>query len=184
MQQSWQDVQRFMFWACMLSGAAGHTYGAGGIFQANTREEPLGPAYFNGTAEDTPYDAAMQYPGSAQLGVGKRLLERYPWWRFEPHPEWVEHHWTTRNYRLPYAAGIPGEVRLIYYPTRRFYYKGPRIVGLEPGVAYHATYFDVITGRAYELGRVEPDGEQAWQAPDVPKAQDWLLVLDREKRDS
>ena len=46
-------------------------------------------------------------PGSAQLGLAKRLLERYEWWRFEPHPEWAEPHWTKENYSAPYAAGIP-----------------------------------------------------------------------------
>ena len=25
-----QDIQRYMFWSCLLNGAAGHTYGAGG----------------------------------------------------------------------------------------------------------------------------------------------------------
>jgi hypothetical protein len=32
----------------------------------------------------------MNYPGSTQLGIGKKLLEQYPWHRFEPHPEWVD----------------------------------------------------------------------------------------------
>jgi hypothetical protein len=39
-----QEVQRFMFWLCMLSGACGHTYGANGIWQVNTRGTPYGPS--------------------------------------------------------------------------------------------------------------------------------------------
>jgi hypothetical protein len=31
----------------------------------------------------------MSLPGSAQVGIGKKLLSAYPWERFEPHPEWV-----------------------------------------------------------------------------------------------
>lgn len=31
-----QEVQRFVFWALILSGAGGHTYGADGIWQVNT----------------------------------------------------------------------------------------------------------------------------------------------------
>ena len=42
MEASRQEVQRFYFWACVLSGAAGHTYGANGIWQVNRREQPFG----------------------------------------------------------------------------------------------------------------------------------------------
>ena len=83
------EMQRFMFWSCLLNGAAGHTYGAGGIWQMNSETE-RGAEY-----EFTPWFEAMQLPGSAQLGLAKKLLEEYPWWRFEPHPEWVEPHSTT-----------------------------------------------------------------------------------------
>src|SRR5581483_8513710 len=44
MEASRQEVQRFMFWSCMLSGAAGHTYGANGIWQVNRAEKPFGPS--------------------------------------------------------------------------------------------------------------------------------------------
>ena len=41
-EASRQEVQRFMFWSCLLSGAAGHTYGANGIWQVNGRDKPYG----------------------------------------------------------------------------------------------------------------------------------------------
>jgi len=34
---------RQMFWLCMTNGAAGHTYGANGIWQVNRRGQPHGP---------------------------------------------------------------------------------------------------------------------------------------------
>ena len=37
----------------------------------------------------TTWKEGMNYPGATQLGIGKKLLEQYPWWRFEPHPEWA-----------------------------------------------------------------------------------------------
>lgn len=36
------EVQRLTFWSAILSGAAGHTYGANGIWQVNTRQQPYG----------------------------------------------------------------------------------------------------------------------------------------------
>jgi hypothetical protein len=116
-ESSREEIQRFHFWTCMLTGAAGHTYGANGIWQVNTREQPYGPSPHGSSWGDRPWDEAYKLPGSGQLGIAKRLLERYPWWRFEAHPEWVEPHQTPENRIAPYAAGIPGVVHLIYMPA-------------------------------------------------------------------
>ena len=83
------EIQRLMFWSCLLSGAAGHTYGANGIWQCNREDEPHGASPHGGNYGTIPWNQAMNLPGSTQLGLGKRLLERYPWERLEPHPEWA-----------------------------------------------------------------------------------------------
>ncbi|HEV3257336.1 MAG TPA: DUF4038 domain-containing protein [Gemmataceae bacterium] len=83
------DVQRFMVWSCLLSGTAGHTYGANGIWQVNRRDKPYGASPHGGNWGTTPWDDAMKLPGSRQVGLAKALLDRYPWQRFEPHPEWA-----------------------------------------------------------------------------------------------
>ncbi len=176
MGQSWQDVERFMFWASILSGAGGHTYGANGIWQVNTREHPYGPSPHGGCWGDTPWEVAYQLPGSGQIGLGKKLLERYNWWRIEPHAEWVEPHWSKSNYELPYAAGIRGELRLIFVPLL---FEGPKVANLEPDVSYRAFYFDPATGKERDLGKVQPDTYGAWQAPLSPTFADWLLVLEK-----
>ena len=121
MQQGFGDVQRHIFWRNMLSGAAGHTYGAAGIWHAGVEGD-----HGNWGAWDRqPYDwttwkEGMNYPGSTQLGIGKKLLEQYPWSRFEPHSEWVDNNC--------FAAGIPGEVRFVYLPRRNIYnWDGPEV---------------------------------------------------------
>ena len=45
----------------------------------------------------------MNLPGSSQDSAGKRLLEGYPWHRFEPHPEWVA--WDDAAIRKPPELG-------------------------------------------------------------------------------
>ena len=80
---------RAMFWVCLLNGAAGHTYGANGIWQCNRRGEPHGASPHGGNYGKIAWDEAMRLPGSSQVGFGKRLFERYPWPRFTPHPEWA-----------------------------------------------------------------------------------------------
>jgi hypothetical protein len=168
-----------MFWACMLSGAAGHTYGANGIWQMSSREVPYGPSPHGMSWGDTPWEEAHQLPGSSQLGIAKRLLERYEWWRFEPHPEWVEPHWTEDDYSLPFAAGIPGEVRMIFLP---FFTPNAVVKQMESGVPYHGFLFNPVDGGEHDLGILEPDAAGEWHMPFtyMPVYLDWVLVIERQ----
>jgi hypothetical protein len=80
---------RCMFWLCLMNGAAGHTYGANGIWQCNRPGEPHGKSPHGGSYGKIPWNEAMHLPGSRQMGLAKAFLEQYPWQRFEPHPEWA-----------------------------------------------------------------------------------------------
>jgi hypothetical protein len=84
---------RRMFWLCMTSGAAGHTYGANGIWQVNRKDQPHGPSPHHAAGSAgygrIAWDEAMKLPGSSQVANAKKLFEQYPWQTFEPHPEWV-----------------------------------------------------------------------------------------------
>jgi hypothetical protein len=174
-EASRQEVQRFVFWASMLSGAAGHTYGANGIWQVNTREQPFGPSPHGRTWGNTPWEEAYQLPGSKHQGLSKALLMRYPWWRFESHPEWVEPHWTKENYVRPYAAGIPGKLRVIFIPPM---WDAVKIVGLESGVSYQAFFYDPTSGKEHRVGTASADAGGTWNPPFPPTLGDWVLVLE------
>jgi hypothetical protein len=181
-----EDVVRFAFWAAVLSGAAGHTYGAGGIFEMEAPHETYGL-----TADgdwhsylDQPYTVAMKFPGAQQIAYGKKLLSQFEWWHLEPQPSSVEPHWTRENNRLPYAAAIPGELVIVYLPEL-LYGKGdslhmwlsPTIAGLSVSTNYEAFWFCPSTGEeeAIEEVKVDPSGE--W-VPPLPKAMvDWVLVV-------
>ena len=71
LEASREEVQRLMFWADILSGAGGHTYGANGIWQVNTEQQPFGPSPHGRSWGDTPWTVAYRLPGSGQLGLGK-----------------------------------------------------------------------------------------------------------------
>ena len=68
-----------MFWLCLMNGAAGHTYGANGIWQCNRPGQPHGASPHGGSYGKIPWNEAMHLPGSRQVGFGKKLLEQYPW---------------------------------------------------------------------------------------------------------
>ena len=111
------DVCRALFWVCMAHGAAGHTYGANGIWQVNRPGEPYGASPPGNNWGTLPWPDAMKLPGSAQVAFGKKLLTQYEWWRFEPHAEWAVFAESLRGRAFgPQAFGIPGGVRVIYVP--------------------------------------------------------------------
>ena len=170
-----QDFQRAAFWLGMLNGAAGHTYGAVGTWESYSADKPFQRLKWSlMTWED-----GMNLPGSYQVGLGSRLLRKYEWWKFAPHPEWVtprgttlleprsevrgfnvREEWNARDgdFNLPYAAGIPGEVRFIYLPYFTMYslWKGsPTVLDLESGVRYHSYYWEPSLGIKIDLGTVE-----------------------------
>jgi len=152
MQTGFADVQRYVFWSSMVSGfASGLTYGAAGVWHASVEGDPgLTHVY-----DLTTWKKGMHFPGSTQLGLGKKLLEEYAWWRFEPHPEWVE--------EGCFASGICGEVRFIYQPRRNTYnWEGPKIKNLERDVPYSAFYFDPVSGRRFDRGTIVNPGPRPY----------------------
>jgi len=171
-----QDLERFAFWTCTLNGAGGHTYGANGIWQVNREEKPFGPSPSGNCWGNTPWNVAAALPGSKQVGLGKKFLLRYEWWRFEPHPEWADPHWSKDAYQQPYGGGIPGQLRLIYIPATR---KLPKVVNLEWTISYRAFFFDPATGEEHEVGDVAADSSGSWQVPITPTYADYVLVLEK-----
>ncbi len=176
------DVQRYVFWTCMLLGCCGHTYGANGIWQLNDEGRPYGPSPHGATWGDTPWQQAYRLPGSEQVGLGKKLLSRFDWWRFEFHPEWTESACSLDNLNGYFAAGIPGEVRVIFRPFLGGAFFGEDLVyGLEKDVRYEAFYFNPINGDERRLGSVTPDEEGTWRSPRVTAFQDWVLVMEKQR---
>lgn len=174
-----QEVQRFMFWVSFLSGACGHTYGANGIWQVNTKDKPFGPSPHGMCWGNTPWEEAYQLPGSHQLGLAKSFLMGYEWWRFEPHQEWVEPAGTADNYNGAYAGGIEREIRIIFLPSGVW---GVKIKGIEKDVKYNAFLFNPTNGERIELGEVKADEEGNWRLPGPPPIfQDWIVALEAQR---
>ena len=171
-------VQRNLFWTNVLRGAPGHCYGTDAMWQMNRRDEPFGASVSGHTWGNFPWEEAMHWAGSEQVGVGRRILEHFEWWRIEPHPEWVNLPASVEDWAKPHAGGIPGELRLFYFPASLpFWVRAFEAVDLEPDVAYHATYFDPLTGRAHDMGQVEPNENHGWHIGRAPVAQDWVVAL-------
>ena len=165
-----------------MSGTCGHTYGANGIWQVNSREQPYGPSPHGAAWGNTPWEEACQLAGSKQVGLGKKLLEKYEWWNFRQHPEWVEAPASKDNgYMGAFAAGIPGSVRVFFLPG--FVQKdwGKTLIKkIENDARYRAYFYDPITGKEYDQGLVEAGGDGNWISGKISIFQDWVLVLEKE----
>jgi hypothetical protein len=196
MGSNWQDTQRFIFWSHMLSGAIGHTYGAVGVWGMNDGNWVGDP----GSWGEATWEEGAQFAGSVQLGPGRRLLERYGWYEFEPHPEWVaplppaSESVLSRaaveqgDPLLAYAAGTDA-VRVIYFPSAML---PPdlralhviRLQGFPPGSTWRGFYFNPRRGDelpAWDLVADE-QGEATLEGGLLtanPSMEDWVLVLER-----
>jgi hypothetical protein len=176
------EIPRLMFWTNVLSGAAGHTYGANGIWQLNRREEPYGKSPHGGTYGPIPWDEAMRLPGSGQLGLAKALLMKLPWQQLKPHQEWAT--WAKEEgtaerseFQVPYTSGIPGKLRIIYAPLSR----PVSVLSLEPASEYVARFFDPVSGAGSLVGPVRPDKARSWTVlPPRGTKTDWVLILETE----
>jgi len=177
----WQDMQRFAFWTSMLTGSAGHTYGANGIWQFSTPEEPC--VAISGSWGKAYWDEAYKLPGSKHVGIGRRFFGRYPWWKFEPYKEPKR---DSSERILPFAAGIPSSVWVMYLSTdsieRKYHGFAGKSFHIEPDAHYRAYFFDPRTGRDVDVGPVEAGKDRLWPVPRKPSREDWVLVLEDRER--
>jgi hypothetical protein len=167
------DVCRACFWVSMTGGAAGHTYGANGIWQVNAPGRPYGNSPPGNNWGTMPWPEAMKLPGSTQVALGKKLLAAYEWWRMEPRADgarWAE----AGAGEGPYAAAIGDKVRIVYVP-------GPKAVvvqRLAPGGEYRASLFDPVTGARKDLGKVLAAADGSWPCPAPETKHDWVLIVE------
>ena len=176
MERCREDIQREMFWASILSGGCGFTYGANGIWQVNLPGQPYGPSPHGNAWGNRPWREAAQMPGGRQIGLCAQFLRRLPWQRFEPHPEWVEPHWSEKDYDLPFAAGIPGQLRLMFLPSM---FGSAKLVALESGVSWKGTLFNPSTAETHDLGAIQGDAAGEFMLPKFPEVRDWVVLLQK-----
>jgi hypothetical protein len=185
------EKPRAMFWLCMMNGAAGHTYGANGIWQVNRKGQPHGPSPTPGSTGygSISWDEAMHLAGGCQIAAGKRWLDKLPWWTFQPHFTWAD--WTEAPKPEPGCAPItPGSLEWSHVNPcgigctngqRVFYMLQDRSVvfhQLKPDCTYHLTHFDPVEGNEKDGGTLIADrkGDISLAAPG--HEHDWVVLIE------
>ena len=169
---------RAMFWLCMMNGAAGHTYGANGIWQCNRRGQPHGASPRGTNYGAIPWEDAMNLPGSRQIGLGKKFLEGLPWQRLVPQPGTVDWDRAAEQDAVvaPCASGVGDQLRIFYALSAR-----PVVVrALRPKATYRFTRFDPVTGQHAGIDDVRTDAQGEWRCAPPAHGHDWVVKLELE----
>ncbi|MFN7929483.1 MAG: DUF4038 domain-containing protein [Blastocatellia bacterium] len=173
---------RAMFWLCLMNGAAGHTYGANGIWQLNRKGQPHGPSP---TAKSPPtgygviaWDEAMHLPGSQQMSYGKAFFTSLPWTQFIPMSSqvgWADPLTDAKEDPLfaPQMSGIGERLRVIYVlEPRAVTIRALRVAG-----RYSVTYFDPVTGERQAAPLLTANAQGDARLPPLSPAHDWVALL-------
>ena len=187
---SYSTLQRFLFWSHILSGAAGHSYGAQGIWAFRRAQDP-NPGIAWG---DTTWQEASILPGARQLGAAADYLRSFDWYNLEPAQDVLTVHATPERREFPYAARSENRV-VAYFPAASLL---PLDIGisLDMGVTsvrdlapgqWTFTWWNPRAAVEFESWDVVIDssGEQLLSSSrdsgSIPSMEDWVFVATRIK---
>jgi len=172
------SLQRYLCYAHLLRGAAGHSYGAQGLW-AFRRAEDRGPGLPWGGAT---WQEAAALPGGAQVGLAGRLLRELGWDRLRPADASARPQATTGRRGLPYVARSADTV-VAYIPAAAL--RGPfgwsrlEIDGIDS--SWRAELIDPRTGDHHAVDpaftELADDGTWTIRETAMRTREDWLLVL-------
>jgi len=162
------EVRRGAY-AAMLSGAAGHGYGALDLFYLY--KDADGPFPRNGFL---PWRQAITYEGSRQVGLMRHLFEEEPWYKLVPDQTVIASGLGEGVGQAHAARADDGRFLVAYLP------QGDPI-GIQmdrlTGPTVHARWFDPRSGAWQEIGTFPNAGTREFAAPSRGPKSDWVLVL-------
>lgn len=175
--KSLQDVQRYLFWSSMLSGAPGFSYGVEGIWQFNTEEELFGASPVGDVWGNVPWETAHQYLGSTHIGIGRKILQALDWQSLRPFPAGVSQHANAENIFRPYCTRAADDLRVIYFFNA---IRNIKLQQLSEGQNYCYTFINPLNGEHNLSGSFVASEDGSWEVPREPIKQDWVLVVQPE----
>ena len=157
------DVRMAAYWS-VFSGAAGFTYGAQPIWQfTDETRKKLSPKTYQNWQE------GMELPGSAQVGLLKKLMESYPMLDLVPDQSLIV---AGQGDCGSYSCAIRGKSHaFVYIPTGN---KTTIRMGVISGGKVKASWFDPRFGEITEIGEFKNSGERSFEVPGMSKELDWL----------
>ncbi|HKG06119.1 MAG TPA: glycoside hydrolase family 140 protein [Pedobacter sp.] len=163
------DARQTAYWS-LLSGACGHTYGDHNIWQMFNGSNPISWAR-------THWKVALDQPGAMQVGLMKRLFERYNWQRLTPDQSVIaKDNPETLEYEVA-AVSQDGDFLMAYLPygrktvlnTKKL--KAPKL---------KASLFNPRDGRSTDLGLFDNIGTKAIAPTSEGRGSDWVVIIEQQ----
>jgi len=163
------QVRKGAYWN-MLSGAAGHGYGALDLFWLY--KESDGPFPRDGFQ---PWRKAMAYEGSRQVGFMRRLFEQRPWYKIVPDQSVIAAGLAEGEDHVRAARAEDGRFVIVYLPSGK-----PVSIKMDKvsGKTVKVQWYDPRQGTWLEIGEYPNAGNREFVAPSQGALNDWVLVLD------
>lgn len=165
------DVRQAAYWA-MLAGACGHTYGNNNVWQMWTPEHK--PVLF----ADIPWQEAIDHPGAFQMGLLRRIFERYDYQQLRPSAGLVVDGPRHGGAKIRAALAQDNSFAFVYSPQGApFSVDRAQLKGSE----IKESWFDPRYGSAHLIHAGANGGIQTYTPPTSGRGNDWLLILDCRK---
>ena len=162
------DCRQAAYWA-MLAGACGHTYGHNSVWQMWAPGRP------SVLWANIPWRAALDDPGSRQMGYLRRLFESRPWQKLQPAQELILSGPVSGGGKIRAALAQDGSFAFIYSPRgEAFTVERSRI----SGKSRREMWFDPRYGVSYPIHTGDTAGIQTYTPPTSGRGQDWLLIIE------
>ncbi len=174
---------RFQAWSALLNGAAGHTYGAWGMwtFYDPNHEQP---GEISNNYND--WRNIINAPGASDMQHVSSFFTNSTlnWSALVPHRDWLRVNggalswlsWPTRyDFTPPHCAAIAGKTYVVYVPEGN----GGNTISITNLASneYRAQWYNPRTGAYTETSG--PNGVTQWNLPSRPNSNDWVLLLTR-----
>jgi len=162
------DARQTAYWS-MLSGALGHTYGNHDIWQ-----------FFNGqngiSWARTNWKVAMEHPGAKQVGLMRKLFEKYNWQRLVPDQSIIaKNNPETVEYEVA-AISQDGDFLMAYLPYGRKTVLSTKNL---KGKQLKASIYNPRDGYITDLGDFENTGTKAIAPSSEGRGSDWVVIIEQ-----
>jgi hypothetical protein len=171
------QVRKAAYWY-MLSGAAGHGYGALDLFWLYKDSD--GPFPKNGFQ---PWRKAMAYEGSRHVGFMRRLFELRPWYKLVPDQSVITAGQGEGEDHVRAARAEDGSFVIAYLPSGKpVTFKMDKV----SGKSVNGQWYDPTNGKFQRIADspFANTGSRQFAPPrkNSTGSRDWVLVLESEKK--
>lgn len=173
------EIRKQAYWS-VFAGAFGHTYGNNNIWQMYQE------GYKSVIWADTPWDIALEHPGSGQLAYLRKLMESRPFLSRIPsqdllsgeNPSWSSDH--IQVCRDGHKNQKDASYIMIYLPVYRGFEVSTDCI---PSRELNVWWFDTTTGNSFFFGKIENTGDfkfDNWNSfiKEGQGGPDWVVVID------